>query len=74
MTNSVTTPGHSQGLALANPNTYSIYELLVHMKVLVLQIQSYRITITQGNNIRVEFWDKPSIDSVAKARGLQPEQ
>lgn len=61
MTNSITTQGQIQSLALANPNIYSNYELLVHMKLLVLQIQSYGITITQGNNIRVEFWDKPSV-------------
>jgi hypothetical protein len=28
----------------------------------------------QGNNIREEFWGKTSINSVAEARGFQPEQ
>lgn len=55
-------------------NIYSIFELLMHMKVLILQIQSYRISLTQGNNIREEFWGKTSINSVAEARGFQPEQ
>jgi hypothetical protein len=50
---------------------YSIYELLMHMKVLVLQIQSYSISMKQDNNIRVEFWDISSIDIVLEARGLQ---
>ena len=41
---------------------------------LLLQFQSYRISMTQGSNIGERFWDKPSVDSVAEARGLQPEQ
>lgn len=51
-----------------------MYELLVQMKVLVLQIQSYRNFMTQGNGIREQFCDKPTIDSVAEDRGLQPDQ
>ena len=74
MTNSITTQGQIQDLELAHHNIYSIYELQVHMKVLVLQFQSYRISMTQGSNIGERFWDKPSVDSVAEARGLQPEQ
>ena len=70
MTNSITTHGQIQALGLAQPNIYSIYELLVNMKRLVLQIQNYRISMTQGNNNREGFWDKPSIDSVAEARSL----
>ena len=50
MTNSITTHGQIQALGLAQPNIYSIYELLVNMKMLVLQIQKYRISMTQGNN------------------------
>ena len=34
----------------AHPNIYPIYELLVHMKGPFLQIQNYRISMTQGNN------------------------
>lgn len=40
MTNSITTHGQIQALGLAQPNIYSIYELLVNMKMLVLQIQN----------------------------------
>jgi hypothetical protein len=39
---------------LAHTNIYPIYELLEHMKGLVLQIQSYRISMTQGNNRKSE--------------------
>ena len=74
LTNSITTQGQTQGLELAHPNIYSTYELLELMKVLVLQIQSYRISMTQGNNSREEFWDKLSVDRVAEGIGLQPEQ
>jgi hypothetical protein len=33
---------------LVHPNTYSIYELLEHVKGPVLQIQSFRISMKQG--------------------------
>jgi hypothetical protein len=46
MTNSTITQCQIQGLELAHPNIYSMYELLVYMKVLVLQVQSYRISMT----------------------------
>jgi hypothetical protein len=59
---------------LAHTNTFPIYELLVHKKMLILQIQSYRISMTQGNNIREELWHKPSIDTISEARGLQSAQ
>ena len=35
---------------MAQPNIYPIDELLEYIKGLVLQIQNYRIPITQGNN------------------------
>ena len=35
---------------MVHPNIYPIYELLECMKGLVLQIQNYRISMTQGNN------------------------
>ena len=41
---------HFQDLELAYPNIYPIGELLESRKGLVLQIQNYRISITQGNN------------------------
>ena len=47
---------------LVYPNIYPIYELLEHMKGLVLQIQSYRISMTQGNNRKSER--SPSEDPV----------
>lgn len=47
MTNSAT----SQAFELARRNIYLIYELLEHMKEVVLQIQSYRISMTQDNMI-----------------------
>jgi hypothetical protein len=39
-----------QGFELAHLNIYSIYELLDFVKGLALQIQSCRISMTQGNN------------------------
>ena len=50
MTNSATTQALIQGFVLAHPNIYPIYELLACVKGLVLQIQSCRISMTQGNN------------------------
>ena len=35
---------------MAHPNIYPIYELLECVKVPVLQIQNYRISMTQGND------------------------
>jgi hypothetical protein len=46
LTNSATT----QGFDLVHPNIYPIYELLEHVKGPVLQTQSCRISMTQGNN------------------------
>ena len=39
-----------QGAELAHPSIYPIYELLEHVKRPVLQIQSYRVSMTQGDN------------------------
>ena len=50
LTNSATTQAQIQGFELAHPNIYPIYELLECMKGPVLQIQSCRISMTQGNN------------------------
>ena len=50
LTNSATIQAQIQGFELAHPNIYPIYELLECMKGLVLQIQNYRISMTQGNN------------------------
>jgi hypothetical protein len=38
-----------QMLKLAHPNIYPIEELWEDVKVLVLEIQTYRISMTQGN-------------------------
>jgi hypothetical protein len=63
---------------LAHPNIYPIYELLEHAKEPALQIQSHRISMTQGNNRISER--SPSDDPVltvltlAEARGLETDQ
>ena len=38
-----------QGFQLAQPNI-PIYEVLEHVKGLILQTQSFRISMTKGNN------------------------
>lgn len=48
MTNSATTQAQIQGFELARPNIYLRHELLECMKEPILQIQSCRITMTQG--------------------------
>ena len=51
----------SEGELSGCPNIYPMYELLEHMKGLVLQIQSYRLSMTQSNNrvsersIRIQY-------------------
>ena len=49
-TNSATIQAQNQGFELPHPNIYPIYELPEFMKEPVLQIQSFRISMTQGNN------------------------
>lgn len=39
-----------QGSELAHPNIYSIDELLEHINGLVLQVQNFKLPMTQGNN------------------------
>lgn len=39
-----------QGFGLVHLKIYTVYELLECMEGLVLLIQSYRISVTQGNN------------------------
>lgn len=48
MTNSATTQAQIQVFELACPNIYLRHELLECMKEPILQIQSCRITMTQG--------------------------
>ena len=50
MTSSTTTQAPIQGFELTHPNIYPIYELLECVKDPVLQSQSCRISMTQGNN------------------------
>ena len=50
MTSLASTQAQIQVSELACSNIYSIYDLLEHMKGPVLQLQSYRISITQGND------------------------
>jgi hypothetical protein len=52
LTDSATPQAQSQGFEVAHPNIYPIYELLEHVKKPVLQIQSCRLSMTQGNNRR----------------------
>ena len=58
---------------MTHPNIYPIHELLE--KGPTLQIQNYRISMTQGNN-RL-FKENPTevpVSRVAEARGLIPDQ
>lgn len=50
LTSSATTQVQIHGLELAYPNIYLVYELLEHVKGLVLQNQSCRISMTQDNS------------------------
>ena len=50
LTSTYTSQTQIQGFELTHLNIYTISELLECRKVLVLQIQSYRISMTQGNN------------------------
>jgi hypothetical protein len=50
LTNSATSQTQIQSLELAQPTIYPIYELLEYVKEPVLQKQSYKISMTQGNN------------------------
>lgn len=49
ITNSDAAQAQTQGLELAHANIYSIVELLECIKRQVQQIQSYSISVTQGN-------------------------
>lgn len=68
MTNSATTQAQIQGFALAHPNIYPICELLKLTKGLVLPNQSCSFSVQHPAT-----WWGFSIDSVAKARGLEPD-
>ena len=48
--NSAATQAQIHGFQLVHLNIYPIYELPEHMKQLVLQNQSHRISMTQENN------------------------
>jgi hypothetical protein len=50
LTYSATTQYQIQGFELAHPDIYTIYELPQYWKGMVLQTQSCRISMTQGNN------------------------
>lgn len=51
LTNSATTQAQIKAIELAHLKVYLIYKLLEHVKGLVLKIQSFRISMTQGNMI-----------------------
>ena len=48
LANSASSQAQIYSFELAHPNIYSIYNLLESMKGQVLQIQSCRISVTQG--------------------------
>ena len=50
LTNSATIQAQNQGFELPHPNIYPIYELPELMKEPVMQIQSFRISMAQGND------------------------
>jgi hypothetical protein len=50
LTSTYTSQTQIQGFELTHLNIYTISELLECRKVLVLQSESYRISMTQGNN------------------------
>ena len=50
LTSSDTSQAQIQGFELAHPNIYPMDELPECIKRLVLQIQNYRVSMTQGNN------------------------
>ena len=50
VTNSAPTQARIQGFELAHLKIYPIYELLEHVKGLILQIQSCGVFVTLGNN------------------------
>ena len=76
LTNSATTQVLIQAFELAHPNIYPISELLEHVKGLVLQIQSCRISMTQGNNRTSERSpsEDPVLIAATEARDLKPDQ
>lgn len=67
-------PCRSGSRALSQPTPASIPSK-EHMKGLVLQIQSYRVSKTQGNSGTWEdFWWGSNMDGVEGARDLEPKQ
>lgn len=59
-----------QGLELAHPKPYHIYELLEHMKEPCPIDQCCKITMTQGSN-GISQW-RSSMRTVEEAKGLEP--
>lgn len=49
MTSSPSTQAQIQGMVLGYPKIYIICQLLEHMKMLVLPIQNFKISLTHGN-------------------------
>ena len=65
---------HTQDFELAHPNSYLIYDLLEHVKKLVLWNHSHRNSMTTGNSRRYQrnLSGGPILDP--EARGLEPDQ
>ena len=68
------TQAQIHGFQLSHANIYLIYELLKLGKRPDIQTQSCRISTTRGDNRTSGRSPKDRIDSVAKARGLEPDQ
>lgn len=62
LTNSDPTQAQIQGSEFPHPNIHPIYELLEHLKRPILQIQNFRVSVTQDNNRRCET--SPCMDPV----------
>ena len=62
LTNLATSQAQIQSFELANPKIHPIYEMQEHIKGPVLQIQSCKISMIQGNNRRSER--SPSEDQI----------
>lgn len=71
LTISATTWTQIHGSELAHFNTFPMYDLLEHVKGLVLWNHSRRISKTQGNSRISESLYEGSVYGVAEARDLE---
>ena len=78
LTHPAPTQNQNQCYNLAHPNIHLFFELLERVKGLDLQSQSYRISMTQGNNwiskrIPSSPWEL-NTKNIAEARDLELDQ